>query len=129
MQSVRFGITAGTQRFGGNEADYDRMVKLASNENNWGPPDAVMKAMNGAWKYGDAHRLRRGHRPSSSARCVRTRLSEEGRDDGGARREASNNQGPADTGGPPRQRGFAPVRICHHRRTGDSGGASGGVLM
>jgi histidinol-phosphate aminotransferase len=30
---------------------YDRMAKLSSNENNWGPPEAVMRAMNGAWKY------------------------------------------------------------------------------
>jgi histidinol-phosphate aminotransferase len=30
---------------------YDRMAKLSSNENNWGPPESVMKAMNGAWKY------------------------------------------------------------------------------
>ena len=46
---------AGTQRFGGNDADYDRMVKLASNENNWGPPEQVMKAMNGAWKYANRY--------------------------------------------------------------------------
>jgi hypothetical protein len=30
---------------------YDRMAKIANNENNWGPPDSVMKAMNAAWKY------------------------------------------------------------------------------
>jgi histidinol-phosphate aminotransferase len=30
---------------------YDAMAKLASNENNWGIPDAVMRAMEGAWKY------------------------------------------------------------------------------
>jgi histidinol-phosphate aminotransferase len=30
---------------------YDRMVKIANNENNWGPPESVMKAMNNAWKY------------------------------------------------------------------------------
>jgi histidinol-phosphate aminotransferase len=30
---------------------YDRMAKLSSNENNWGPPESVMKAMNAAWKY------------------------------------------------------------------------------
>src|SRR5215208_5624827 len=46
---------AGTQRFGGNDADYDRMIKLASNENNWGPPEQVMKAMNGAWKYANRY--------------------------------------------------------------------------
>lgn len=43
--------TATTQRFGGSDADYDKMVKLASNENNYGPPKAVMDAMQGAWKY------------------------------------------------------------------------------
>jgi histidinol-phosphate aminotransferase len=30
---------------------YDRMAKLANNENNWGPPESVMRAMNAAWKY------------------------------------------------------------------------------
>lgn len=32
-------------------AEYDAAVKLASNENPWGPLDSVMQAMNGAWKY------------------------------------------------------------------------------
>ena len=40
-----------TPQFNGSDADYDNFVKLASNENNWGPPDSVMKAMNAAWKY------------------------------------------------------------------------------
>ena len=44
-----------TQRFGGNDADYDRMVKLASNENNYGPPKAVMDSMQGAWKYANRY--------------------------------------------------------------------------
>ena len=26
----------------------DRMAKIANNENNWGPPESVMKAMNNA---------------------------------------------------------------------------------
>jgi histidinol-phosphate aminotransferase len=30
---------------------YDALAKLANNENNWGIPDSVMKAMEGAWKY------------------------------------------------------------------------------
>ncbi len=30
---------------------YDRMAKLANNENNWGAPESVMRAMNDAWKY------------------------------------------------------------------------------
>jgi histidinol-phosphate aminotransferase len=46
---------AGTQRFGGSDQDYDRMVKLASNENNYGPPESVMKAMNSAWKYANRY--------------------------------------------------------------------------
>jgi histidinol-phosphate aminotransferase len=32
-------------------AEYDALAKLANNENNWGIPDAVMDAMEGAWKY------------------------------------------------------------------------------
>jgi histidinol-phosphate aminotransferase len=34
---------------------YDRMAKLSSNENNFGIPDSVMKAMNGAWKYANRY--------------------------------------------------------------------------
>ena len=30
-----------TAQFTGGEAEYDAFVKLASNENNWGPPDSV----------------------------------------------------------------------------------------
>jgi histidinol-phosphate aminotransferase len=33
-------------------ADYDKLVKLANNENPHGPSEGVMKAMNDAWKYG-----------------------------------------------------------------------------
>src|ERR1044072_3617941 len=47
--------TATTQRFGGSDADYDKMVKLASNENNYGPPKSVMDAMQGAWKYANRY--------------------------------------------------------------------------
>jgi histidinol-phosphate aminotransferase len=32
-------------------ADYDALAKLANNENNWGIPEPVMEAMEGAWKY------------------------------------------------------------------------------
>ena len=32
-------------------AEYDALAKLANNENNWGIPDSVMEAMEGAWKY------------------------------------------------------------------------------
>jgi histidinol-phosphate aminotransferase len=31
--------------------DWDSFAHLASNENCWGPPESVMKAMNSAWKY------------------------------------------------------------------------------
>ncbi|MET0214952.1 MAG: histidinol-phosphate transaminase, partial [Vicinamibacterales bacterium] len=45
----------GTAQFRGSDADYDSFAKLASNENNWGPPEAVMKAMSGAWKYANRY--------------------------------------------------------------------------
>ena len=44
-----------TPQFNGGDAEYDAYVKLASNENNWGPPDSVMKAMNSAWKYANRY--------------------------------------------------------------------------
>ncbi len=34
---------------------YDSMAKLSSNENNYGPPESVMKAMNSAWKYANRY--------------------------------------------------------------------------
>jgi histidinol-phosphate aminotransferase len=34
---------------------YDRFAKLARNENNYGPPESVMKAMNNAWKYSNRY--------------------------------------------------------------------------
>src|SRR5436190_1414100 len=36
-------------------ADYDSFAKLASNENPWGPPESVMQAMQGAWKYANRY--------------------------------------------------------------------------
>jgi histidinol-phosphate aminotransferase len=44
-----------TPQFTGGDAEYDAYVKLASNENNWGPPESVMKAMNNAWKYANRY--------------------------------------------------------------------------
>lgn len=44
-----------TAQFGGSDAEYDAYAKLASNENNWGPPESVMKAMNNAWKYANRY--------------------------------------------------------------------------
>src|SRR5215467_5641710 len=35
--------------------DYDSMAHLSSNENCWGPPESVMKAMNNAWKYSNRY--------------------------------------------------------------------------
>lgn len=34
---------------------YDAFAKLSSNENPWGPPDSVMKAMTGAFKYANRY--------------------------------------------------------------------------
>jgi len=45
------GRPTGVGRGPTTAADYDAMAKLSSNENNWGIPDSVMKAMEGAWKY------------------------------------------------------------------------------
>jgi histidinol-phosphate aminotransferase len=49
----RSGLADAAQAGGGRAAldEYDSLAKLASNENNWGPPQSVMDAMNGAWKY------------------------------------------------------------------------------
>jgi histidinol-phosphate aminotransferase len=46
---------ARTQQFSGSDAEYDSFAKLASNENNWGPPESVMKAMTGSWKYANRY--------------------------------------------------------------------------
>ena len=45
----------GTAQFRGSDAEYDSFAKLASNENNWGPPESVMKAMTNAWKYANRY--------------------------------------------------------------------------
>lgn len=47
----RPGAGAGMGRAQQTAEQYDAMAKLANNENNWGIPDSVMKAMEGAWKY------------------------------------------------------------------------------
>jgi histidinol-phosphate aminotransferase len=44
-----------TAQFRGGEAEYDAFAKLASNENNFGPPQNVMQAMNHAWKYANRY--------------------------------------------------------------------------
>ena len=37
------------------KVDYDKLIKLANNENPYGPSDTVMKAMNDAWKYANRY--------------------------------------------------------------------------
>ena len=38
-----------------SEQEYDGLAKLANNENPWGPSNAVMKAMTGAFKYSNRY--------------------------------------------------------------------------
>jgi histidinol-phosphate aminotransferase len=45
----------GAARAGANSNDYDSFAHLSSNENCWGPPESVMKAMNNAWKYSNRY--------------------------------------------------------------------------
>lgn len=52
--SLSFGQVR-TEQFTGGEAQYDAFVKIASNENNWGPPPSVMEAMNHAFKYANRY--------------------------------------------------------------------------
>jgi histidinol-phosphate aminotransferase len=49
------GATGAAPRARGPMDDYDSFAKLASNENNYGPPESVMKAMNNAWKYSNRY--------------------------------------------------------------------------
>jgi len=35
--------------------EYEKMAKLANNENPYGPPESVLKAMNDAWKYANRY--------------------------------------------------------------------------
>lgn len=49
------GMPGGGQRRQPTAEEYDAFAKLSSNENNWGPPESVMKAMNGAWKYANRY--------------------------------------------------------------------------
>ena len=43
------------QQQAGPEAEYDGFAKLAANENPWGPPESVMKAMTNAMKYSNRY--------------------------------------------------------------------------
>ena len=47
--------TAQGQRVQRTEDDYDTMAKLANNENPYGPPESVMKAMTKAFKYANRY--------------------------------------------------------------------------
>jgi len=49
------GAAGAAPRSRGPMDEYDSFAKLASNENNYGPPDSVMKAMNNAWKYSNRY--------------------------------------------------------------------------
>ncbi len=42
-------------RAGAAADDWDSFAHLSSNENCWGPPESVMKAMNSAWKYSNRY--------------------------------------------------------------------------
>jgi histidinol-phosphate aminotransferase len=49
------GATGAAPRARAPMDEYDSFAKLASNENNYGPPESVMKAMNNAWKYSNRY--------------------------------------------------------------------------
>jgi len=49
------GATGAAPRARAPMDEYDSFAKLASNENNYGPPESVMEAMNNAWKYSNRY--------------------------------------------------------------------------
>ena len=51
---ARAGRSAAATAAAAND-DWDSFAHLPSNENCWGPPDSVMKAMNNAWKYSNRY--------------------------------------------------------------------------
>ena len=53
--------------------EYDALAKLAGNENPYGPPESVMKAMTDAFMYAPARRRRSSPKASSatSSGCLR----------------------------------------------------------
>jgi histidinol-phosphate aminotransferase len=53
MAQARAVAQEGRQQRSAN--DYDLMAKLANNENPYGPPESVMKAMTGAFKYANRY--------------------------------------------------------------------------
>src|SRR5262245_680424 len=57
QRGARSGAPAagGQAPAGDPQANYDKMAKLANNENPYGPSEAVMKAMNDVWKYANRY--------------------------------------------------------------------------
>jgi histidinol-phosphate aminotransferase len=55
------GAAARTRPAAAGNDDWDSFAHLSSNENCWGPPDSVMKAMNSAWKYSNRYGYPDGH--------------------------------------------------------------------
>jgi histidinol-phosphate aminotransferase len=51
----RQAAAAATKDSADKKIDYDKFAKLANNENPYGPSEAVMKAMNDAWKYANRY--------------------------------------------------------------------------
>jgi len=51
----RPGAVGNAPRVRTSDNEYDMMAHLSSNENCWGPPESVMKAMNNAWKYSNRY--------------------------------------------------------------------------
>src|SRR5688500_17016297 len=49
------GATGTAPRATASIGAYDSLAKLSSNECNYGQSEAVMKAMNGAWKYANRY--------------------------------------------------------------------------
>jgi histidinol-phosphate aminotransferase len=54
-QQNRPGAAGNAPRMRASNDDYDMIAHLSSNENCWGPPESVMKAMNNAWKYSNRY--------------------------------------------------------------------------
>ena len=52
---ARTGAMPGAGRAKAALDEYDSFAHLSSNENCWGPPESVMKAMNSAWKYSNRY--------------------------------------------------------------------------
>ncbi len=49
------GTVADAARSGVSTSDYDKLAKLCFNENPYGPPESVLKAMTGAFKYANRY--------------------------------------------------------------------------